>query len=50
MATDLVHQQKFGRMVALQGNQIVDVPIIDAVGTLKTVDMNLYAVSEVFFG
>jgi 6-phosphofructokinase 1 len=49
-ATDLVHQKKFGRMVAVQGNQIVDVPIEAGVDSLKTLDMSLYKVAEVFFG
>lgn len=49
-ATDLVHQKKFGRMVALQGNAIVDVPIEEGVDSLKTLDMNLLKVAEVFFG
>lgn len=48
-ATDLVHEKKFGRMVALQGNQVVDVAISEAIGSLKTLDMNLYGVAEVFF-
>ena len=37
-------------MVALQAGQIVRVPLADAVGTLKTVDPELYhGVAEVFF-
>ncbi len=49
-AVDLIHQKKFGRMVSLQGNKIVDVDIKDAVGTLKTVDKELYNQTKVFFG
>ncbi|MGH9551323.1 MAG: 6-phosphofructokinase, partial [Terriglobales bacterium] len=49
-ATDLAHEKKFGRMVALQGGKIKDVPIDDAVDHLKTLDMDLYKVAEVFFG
>lgn len=49
-ATDLVHQRKFGRMVALSGNQIVDVPVEAGVGELKTLDLDLYKIAEVFFG
>jgi ATP-dependent phosphofructokinase / diphosphate-dependent phosphofructokinase len=49
-ATDLVHEKKFGRMVALQGNHIVDVPIEAGVDSLKTLDMDLLKVAEVFFG
>jgi ATP-dependent phosphofructokinase / diphosphate-dependent phosphofructokinase len=49
-ATDLVHEGKFGRMVALQGTQIIDVPIEAGVGALKTLDEDMYKVAEVFFG
>jgi phosphofructokinase-like protein len=49
-ATDLVHKKQFGRMVALQGNKIVDVPIEAGVDSLKTLDMDLLKVAEVFFG
>ncbi len=49
-AVDLVHQKKFGRMVSLQGNKITDVDVRDAVGTLRTVDKNLYEQTRVFFG
>jgi 6-phosphofructokinase 1 len=49
-ATDLVHTKKFGTMVALNGNQIVDVPVEAGVGTLKTLDMDLYKTASIFFG
>lgn len=49
-AADLVHEGKFGRMVALQGTNIVDVPIEAGVGALKTLDQEMYKVAEVFFG
>jgi len=49
-AIDLVHEGKFGRMVALQGNEIVPVPLEEAVGRLKTADMRLYDIASVFFG
>lgn len=49
-ATDLVHEKKFGRMVSLNGNTIKDVPVESGVDSLKTLDMDLYKVSEVFFG
>ena len=49
-AIDAVHERDFGKMVALQGNAIVRVPLGDAVGTLKTLDPDLYATAEVFFG
>jgi len=39
-AIDLVDQDKWGRMVALHGTTITDVPIEDAIGTPKHVDPN----------
>ncbi len=49
-AVELVKQGKFGYMVSLQGNKIVEVPIEKAVGTLKTVDNDFYNVAKTFFG
>jgi len=50
LASDLVHQKKYGRMVALQGTKVTDVAITEAVEKLKTLDMDLYKTAEVFFG
>ncbi|MGC8939869.1 MAG: 6-phosphofructokinase [Candidatus Bathyarchaeia archaeon] len=49
-AIDLVHEGKFGRMVAIKGNRIVSVPLKDVVGKRKTVDLELYEIAKVFFG
>lgn len=49
-AIDLVHDGKFGHMVALKGNKIVSVPLKDVVGKRKTVDLELYDIASVFFG
>ncbi len=49
-AIDLVHEGKFGRMVALQGNRFVSVPLKDVIGKRKTVDLKLYNIAKVFFG
>lgn len=49
-AIDLVHEGRFGYMAALRGNKIIDIPLSEAVGTLKTVDMELFEVAKVFFG
>lgn len=49
-AADLVHQNKFGLMVALRGTKIVDVPIEEGVNALKTLDMEVYDIAKVFFG
>jgi ATP-dependent phosphofructokinase / diphosphate-dependent phosphofructokinase len=49
-ASDLVHEQAWGQMVALRGTEIVAVPLADTVGKTKPLDMNLYhGVAEVFF-
>jgi phosphofructokinase-like protein len=49
-AADLVHEKKFERMVAIQANQIVSVPLKDVIGKRRTVDLELYDIAEVFFG
>jgi 6-phosphofructokinase 1 len=49
-AVDMVVAGDFGKMVALQGNRIVAVPLADAVKRLKTLDMGLYDIAKVFFG
>ena len=47
-AVDLVKEGKFGYMAALKGNQIVPVPLEDALATLKTVDLELYRIAQIF--
>ncbi len=49
-AVELVEQGKFGRMVALKGNSIVDVSLADATEKTRTVDDELYSIAKVFFG
>src|SRR5437764_4145317 len=49
-AADLVEERKFGRMAALQGDSIVDVPLKDATAELKTVPEDWFAVARAFFG
>lgn len=49
-AIDLVAEGKLGQMVALRGNEIVSVPLKEAVGNLKTADLKLYDIASVFFG
>ncbi len=49
-AIDAVHNGQFGRMVALQGNQIVTVLLKDVIGKRKMVNLELYEISEVFSG
>jgi len=49
-AVELVKNGKFGHMVALRGNDIVSIPIEEAVGKLKTVDPAFYEMAKTFFG
>ncbi len=49
-AVELIINKKFGKMVALAGTRIIDVPLEEAVKTLKTVDTELYNIAKVFFG
>lgn len=49
-AVELLENKIYGKMVALQGNKIVPVDLKEAVSTLKTVDMKLFEIAEVFFG
>ena len=49
-AVELIINKEFGKMVALAGNQIIDVPLEDAVKALKTVDVEFYNIAKVFFG
>jgi 6-phosphofructokinase 1 len=49
-AADLVHEGKFGRMAALQGDAIVDVALAEATAELKTVPPEWYEVARAFFG
>ncbi|MCM8773515.1 MAG: 6-phosphofructokinase [Candidatus Omnitrophica bacterium] len=49
-AFELIKEKKFGRMVALKGIEIIDVPLKDATEKLKTVDLKLYEIAKIFFG
>ncbi|HVQ87603.1 MAG TPA: 6-phosphofructokinase [Actinomycetes bacterium] len=49
-AVNAVHDRDFGTMMALRGNDIVRVPLADAVAQLKTVPPELYAEAATFFG
>jgi ATP-dependent phosphofructokinase / diphosphate-dependent phosphofructokinase len=45
-----VHDEDFGKMVALRGTDIIRVPLAEGTGELKLVTPELYAEAEVFFG
>jgi len=49
-AMELVLEKKFGQMASLKGDKIVSVPLKAAVGTIKTVPMELYNTAKIFFG
>jgi len=49
-AADLVEERKFGRMAALHGDEIVDVPLAEATAKLKTVPPEWWSVAQAFFG
>ncbi len=49
-AADLVHEERFGLMAALHGDEIVDVALKEATAELKTVPPNWYEVAKAFFG
>ena len=45
-AIDLVHEGKFGRMVALKGNDITSVSIVDAVARTRYVSQEIIDVAS----
>jgi 6-phosphofructokinase 1 len=49
-AADLAHERRFGRMAALQGDEIADVSLEEATAELKTVPPEWYDVAKAFFG
>ncbi len=49
-AADLVEERKFGRMAALHGDEIVDVPLAEATAEIKTVPAGWWSVAQAFFG
>jgi 6-phosphofructokinase 1 len=49
-AVELVREGKFGKMAALQCNKIVTVDLKEAVKKTKTVDPEIFAIAETFFG
>jgi ATP-dependent phosphofructokinase / diphosphate-dependent phosphofructokinase len=49
-AADLVHEGRFGRMAALNGDEIVDVALEEATRELKRVPDRWYEVARAFFG
>lgn len=48
-SVEMAYEKKFGRMAAVKSDKIIDIPIKDVVGKLKTVDSDLYEIAQVFF-
>ena len=49
-AADLAHEGRYGRMAALRGDEIVDVPLAEATAELKLVPSDWFDVAKTFFG
>jgi 6-phosphofructokinase 1 len=49
-AADLAERRSFGRMAALRGDSVVDIPLEEATRELKTVPAEWYEVARAFFG
>jgi 6-phosphofructokinase 1 len=49
-AMNLIHEQVFGKMVALHGTEIVSVPLTEATAAPRRVGPELYETAAVFFG
>jgi 6-phosphofructokinase 1 len=49
-AVDMVHAGKFGYIAALQGTEIVEVPVAEAIRGTRPVDPKVYETAKVFFG
>ncbi len=49
-AVELIRDDNFGMMAALQGDDIVPVTLKEAVSESKTVKMELYDIAKIFFG
>ncbi len=49
-AVELINAKKYGEMTALKGNRFTSVPLQEVADGIKTVDLNVYRMAEVFFG
>ncbi|MBI5418196.1 6-phosphofructokinase [Candidatus Poribacteria bacterium] len=49
-AIDLVNIDRYGRMVAMVGGEITSIPLKEMASGIKTVDLELYKIAQVFFG
>ncbi|MBI3931485.1 MAG: 6-phosphofructokinase [Chloroflexi bacterium] len=46
----LIEEKRYGEMTALKGNRITSVPLELVADGIKTVNLNIYKVAEIFFG
>ena len=49
-ATRSAHRGEFGTCVALDGEKIINIPLQEAVGVLKTVPMDRWVTAQAMFG
>jgi len=49
-AIELIEEKKYGEMTALKGNKITSVLLEEATDGIKTVNLHVYKVAELFFG
>jgi len=49
-ATEVIESKTYGVMTALKGNRITTVQLEEVEDRVKTVNLNIYRVAEVFFG
>ena len=49
-AHDLIREDRFGMMAAIVKGRVDTIPLKDAIRELKTVDDELFAIAEIFFG
>ncbi|MCF7869829.1 MAG: 6-phosphofructokinase [Candidatus Omnitrophica bacterium] len=48
-AYELIEEKQFGKMVSLKGNKIIAVSLDEATAQIKTLDLDLYNLSKIFF-
>jgi 6-phosphofructokinase 1 len=48
-AVNLIHEEKYGYMAGLQGNEVIGVSLEEAVSKLKVVDKKWWELAQVFF-
>ena len=49
-AVELIEERRYGVMAALKGGTISSEPLDTVLEVIKTVDMGIYRVAQIFFG